>query len=156
MLAENQLLSRRTILKSSVALATVATFLSSTIARAAWPKLAYEQESLPAALNQLYGSADAAESEQISLKIPEIAENGAVVPVQVKTTLKDVKSISLFVDKNPNPLVARFKMGSTQQGVINTRIKMGHSSDVIAVVQSGNKLFKNKRFVKVTIGGCGG
>jgi sulfur-oxidizing protein SoxY len=96
------------------------------------------------------------DSGDISIKAPDIAENGAVVPVSVTTKLGSLESISILADKNASPLAASFDLGATAQGYVSTRIKMGKTSTVIAVVKSGGKLYSAKKSVKVTIGGCGG
>ncbi|MBT8141001.1 MAG: thiosulfate oxidation carrier protein SoxY, partial [Gammaproteobacteria bacterium] len=94
--------------------------------------------------------------DKISLKVPEIAENGAVVPVSVKTKLDNVSSISILVDENPTPLSATFELTPAVDADISARIKMGQSSNVRAVVKAGDKVYFTSKEVKVTIGGCGG
>jgi sulfur-oxidizing protein SoxY len=123
---------------------------------AEWPKSAFEAKSADDALKALLGASDVAESAEISIKAPEIAENGAVVPVQVETSLAQVESITLLVEKNPVPLIASFELGEDAMGFVSTRIKMGQTSPVTAVVKAGGKLYKASQEVKVTIGGCGG
>jgi sulfur-oxidizing protein SoxY len=87
---------------------------------------------------------------------PEIAENGAVVPISVATTLTDVTSISFLVSENPVVLVASYRIpAGTVPGVAN-RIKMAKTSNVIVVVEAGGKLYSATKEVKVTVGGCGG
>jgi sulfur-oxidizing protein SoxY len=95
-------------------------------------------------------------SDKIKIKAPDIAENGAVVPVSVTTSIDGVSSISLFADKNALPLTANFELGPGTEGYVSTRIKMGKTANVIAVVKAGDKLFSSSKEVKVTIGGCGG
>lgn len=96
------------------------------------------------------------ESDQVTLKIPDIAENGAVVPVTVSTDLPDVESISVIVDNNPTPLAAMFALSPQSVPEVSVRIKMGESSIVRTVVKSGGKYYSASKEVKVTIGGCGG
>ena len=122
---------------------------------AAWPKDAFTATTYDAAIQARYGAA-AAESGEIKITAPEIAENGAVVPVQVDTGLGDVESISIFVQNNPRPLAASFILGKGAGTSVATRIKMGKTSNVVAVVKSGGKLMSAKQEIKVTIGGCGG
>ena len=88
--------------------------------------------------------------------MPEIAEDGRFVNVKVKTDLPDVKSVTLLVEANPNPLTARFMMYEGMQADITTRIKMGGSSNVHAVVETAQGVFSTFKEVKVTLGGCGG
>ena len=123
---------------------------------AAWPDKAFGAESLDAAMQDLLGSSEAADSTDIKLKAPDIAENGAVVPITVDTSLEKLESISIIAENNPTPLSASFQMGPGAVGYVSTRIKMGKTSNVIAVVKSDGKLYRASKEVKVTIGGCGG
>jgi sulfur-oxidizing protein SoxY len=95
-------------------------------------------------------------STDIKLSAPPIAENGAVVPVTIKTTISGAESIALIAPNNPVPLVANFILDKGAPGYAATRIKMGKTGDVVAIVKAGDKLFSAKKEVKVTIGGCGG
>jgi sulfur-oxidizing protein SoxY len=95
-------------------------------------------------------------SDKITLGVPTIAENGAVVPVEVSTTLENVESISIVVAGNPRPLAASFELSGSVMPEISSRIKMGQTSDVMAVVKTDTGLFSTSKEVKVTIGGCGG
>jgi sulfur-oxidizing protein SoxY len=88
--------------------------------------------------------------------VPEIAENGAVVPVTISTTLENVESISIVVRNNPRPLAASFEIPAGTLPDVSSRIKMGETSDVIAVVRTNTGIYSTSKQVKVTIGGCGG
>jgi sulfur-oxidizing protein SoxY len=99
---------------------------------------------------------DGAANQDIQIKAPLQAENGAVVPIKVETSLADVKSIAIMVAKNPTPLATKVDLAGGATGYYSTRVKMGQTSDVIAYVNSGGKVFKNSAMVKVTVGGCGG
>lgn len=145
-----------TLASGAVAVAVGAGLLNPRQVLAAWPKSAFEARSVNDALNGLYGSDLAPASSDIQVDAPDIAENGAVVPVTVKTSLSNVESISIISEKNQTPLVASFNMTPSTEGYISTRIKMGESSNVIAVVKAGGKLHSARKEVKVTIGGCGG
>ena len=154
-------MQRRTFLKGTLAGGTVAVavgagLLSPQAVLAAWPKAAFESKSVQDALTNLMGSAKTDASGDIKIKAPDIAENGAVVPVSVTTTIAGVESIAILAEKNGSPLAANFQMGKGTQGFISTRIKMGKTSDVIAVVKAGGKAHAARKNVKVTIGGCGG
>jgi sulfur-oxidizing protein SoxY len=154
-------IKRRIFLKRSLAAGTVgvaaaAGLLAPQRVLAAWNKEAFEAKELPAALNALLGSSDMADSAEITVKAPDIAENGAVVPVTVDTGIKDIESISIIASNNPVPLVANFVLGAGAMGFVSTRIKMGKTGDVIGIVKAGGKLHSAKKEVKVTIGGCGG
>jgi sulfur-oxidizing protein SoxY len=108
------------------------------------------------ALKAVSGGAEVAESTAIAIKVPDIAENGAVVPIQIESTLPKIESIAILVEKNPVPLIANFKLAENGVGYISTRIKMGGTSNVVALVKSDGKYFSAKKEVKVTVGGCGG
>ncbi|MEN8133059.1 MAG: thiosulfate oxidation carrier protein SoxY, partial [Pseudomonadota bacterium] len=98
----------------------------------------------------------AADSSDITVKAPDIAENGAVVPITVSSTLTGVTSIAILVEKNARPLTASYDLAEGTEAYISNRIKMGKTSDVVAVVKADGKLYQAKKSVKVTIGGCGG
>jgi len=122
---------------------------------AARPDKAFESTDAKAVFAELFGDTPAA-SSRVAMKIPDIAENGAVVPVTVSTDLDNVESISVIVMKNPTPLAASFDLGPRALPKISVRIKMGESSIVSAVVKADSKLYSTEKEVKVTIGGCGG
>jgi sulfur-oxidizing protein SoxY len=147
---------KRSLTASAVGVAAGAGLLAPQQLLAAWNQAAFEAKEVPNALNALLGSSTTEPSEAIKIKAPDIAENGAVVPITVETTLADVESIAIIASENPVPLVASFNLGKNAQGFISTRIKMGKTGDVIGVVKAGGKLYSAKKGVKVTIGGCGG
>ena len=120
-----------------------------------WPHEAFKQKDRDSALKELYGKMPE-ESDKISLDVPEIAENGAVVPVSVDVSLPNVTSISVLVPENPFTLAASFKIPQGTAAAIGCRIKMAKTSKVIAVVESGGKLYSAAKETKVTLGGCGG
>ncbi|HEC18415.1 MAG TPA: thiosulfate oxidation carrier protein SoxY [Gammaproteobacteria bacterium] len=153
-------MKRRTFLKGTVAggmlgVAASAGLLAPRMVLAAWPEKAFKAKTVDDALNALLGTSDLSESGDIKIKAPDIAENGAVVPITVSTDMK-ADSISVVIAKNPSPLACSFDLGSNTLGFVSTRVKMGKTSDLIAVVKSGGKLHSAKKTVKVTIGGCGG
>jgi sulfur-oxidizing protein SoxY len=120
-----------------------------------YPEEAFKQKSDADAIKTLYGKAAEA-SDKVKLDAPEIAENGAVVPIAVTTTLPDVTSISFFVSENPNALAASYVIPAGTVPAIANRLKMAKTCSVIAIVESSGKLFSATREVKVTVGGCGG
>jgi sulfur-oxidizing protein SoxY len=124
-------------------------------ANAKYPEEAFKQKNEADAIKLLYGKTAEA-SDKVKLDAPEIAENGAVVPVSVSTTLADVTSISFLVSENPNALVASYKLPSGTVPTVANRIKMAKTSNVIVVVEAGGKLYSASKEVKVTVGGCGG
>ena len=122
----------------------------------AFSKAAFEAKTVADALKAL-GAGMPLESKDVLLTAPEIAENGAVVPITVATTLANARQLLVLVDKNPTSLVAKFEINEFVEPSFTTRAKMAQSSDVIAVVltSDGKALFAKKE-VKVTLGGCGG
>jgi len=154
-------MKRRTFLKGSVAAGAVsaavgAGLLTPRLVLAAWPTTAFQAKSVDSALDALSGSHALEGSDKISIRAPDIAENGAVVPVTVTTSIDGAESISIMAEKNATPLTASFVLGPGTEGFVSTRIKMGKTSSVIAVVKAGGKLYSTGKEVKVTIGGCGG
>ncbi len=123
---------------------------------AKWNKTAFAANELNNAISAKYGNMPVIDSDQVVLEAPEIAENGAVVPIKFSSYLKNVKSISVFVEKNPLPLVAAFNLGKGSSTSISVRIRMGTTSKVIVLAESDGKLHRTSQEVKVTIGGCGG
>jgi sulfur-oxidizing protein SoxY len=153
--------NRRVLLKGTLAagatgIAISAGLLTPKAVLAAWPKAAFEAKDSNAALEASLGSSSTTESADIKLKAPDIAENGAVVPVTVTSSIANTEAISIVVAENATPLAATFNLGATTNGFVSTRIKMGKTSDVTAVVKAGGKLYSTSKNVKVTIGGCGG
>ena len=136
--------------------ATAAGFLNPLFARAEWPAPFFARGDLDSSLKQLLGDNLPIKSDKIKLKIPRIAENGSLVPVTVTSSLDNVESIAILVAKNPVPLVARFTLSPDLDAMVSARIKMAETSDVIALVKSGDQYFSARQMVKVTIGGCGG
>ena len=122
---------------------------------AARPDAAFDARQLDAAVANVF-EGPVIETDQIMLKIPDIAENGAVVPVTISTDLPNVESIAVVVEKNPTPLAAMFELTEKSVPEVSVRIKMGETSPVHVLVRSGGKVFSTSKEVKVTIGGCGG
>lgn len=155
----NQL--RRRILKSTGAAGTVAVAIAagllkpSQVLAAEWNKTAFGATTVADALKDV-GAAGATESKDITVKAPDIAENGAVVPVEVTSKIPGTQSILIMVEKNNNPLVADFELHNGTEGYVSTRVKMASTSHIRAVVKAGGKSYYASKEVKVTIGGCGG
>jgi len=120
-----------------------------------WNKAAFEMKSLDDAMKAL-GAQSPGASDAIAIKAPEIAENGAVVPVTVESRLANTQSISVLVEKNPQPLAASFGIPAGTDGMVSTRLKMGQSSDVYALVRADGRFYVAKKEIKITLGGCGG
>jgi len=147
--------TKRTLMKGCFALLAVAA-LPRVLLAAVWPEKAFNATGMSAALVDLFGTDVTTATDQITLKVPEIAENGAVVPVSIKTTLENVESISILVEKNPRPMAATFEIPKGTLADISSRIKMAETSDVTAVIKTSDGIYSTARQVKVTIGGCGG
>ncbi len=153
-------MNRRTLLKRTLAVSAVSVAVSAGLLTpgqvlAAYPKAAFDAKEAGAALSAALGSSSYEHSDDIKIQAPDIAENGSVVPVTVSSDLTNVESITILAEANGTPLVASFNL-SGSEAYISTRIKMGKTGNVVAVVKSGGKLYANKKEVKVTIGGCGG
>lgn len=151
--------TRRDMLTRSaqVAMLMAAAGLLPAVARAAgYEKAAFDAKTM-AELNKALGTAAPTESADVTLTAPDIAENGAVVPVAVATTLPGVKRMLILVEKNPSVLSAMFDVSDAVEPSFSTRVKMGQSSNVyaVALMGDGKALFARKE-VKVTLGGCGG
>ena len=125
-----------------------------------WSQAAFGASDTKGAMAALFGDGktldSVADSDSIKIKAPDIAENGAVVPVSVTTSMSGVTSISILAANNSSPLTARFVLGARALPQVSTRIKMGKTSPIVVVVESDGKLYKASKEVKVTIGGCGG
>lgn len=120
-----------------------------------WPAEAFRQKTQDDAVRVLFGKTLTA-SDKVALDVPDIAENGAVVPVSVSTTLAGVTSISILVPENPFVLAATYTLAEGTLPAVASRLKMAKTSNVIAIVESGGTLYAASREVKVTLGGCGG
>jgi len=145
--------TRRILLKAGAALALL-TVLPRALLAAAWPQKAFLSTDGRQALTALLGTDQTIPSNQITLKLPEIAENGAVVPVTIRTTLENVESISVVVENNPRPLVVNFELMSRALPEVSTRIKMADTTRVLAVVKTDTGIYSTSKHVKVTLGGC--
>lgn len=153
-------MKRRLFLKASlsagaVGVAVSAGLLMPSVVLAAWNEAAFKAESMGDALKEGMGSDTLTDSTEITIGGPDNPENGAVVPVEVATTLSGVQSIALLVEKNVKPLCGVFHLGKRMKPGLSIRIKVGESGDIIAVVKSDGKLYSARKTVKVTIGGCG-
>jgi sulfur-oxidizing protein SoxY len=154
--------TRRLILKGAgvvtlIGLGIVPLDLSRAFAAAndKYPEEAFKQKSDAEAIKLLYGKT-VEPSDKVKMDAPEIAENGAVVPISVSTTLPEVTSIAFLVSENPNALIAKYNIPAGTAPSVANRIKMARTSNVIVVVEAGGKLYSATKEVKVTVGGCGG
>ena len=153
--------SRRDLLQASggatmmVMVASTGIFTSGNLHAAEWNKAAFDTKNLQDTV-KAFGGATAAESKDIAITSPDIAENGAVVPVSVTSKLDKTESIAILVEKNPNALSAAFDIPGGTEPFVSTRVKMGQTSNVYALVKADGKYFFATKEIKVTLGGCGG
>lgn len=151
---------RRNVLKagSGAALMTVlaaAGIITPGMALADWNKAAFDAKSMADTLKAL-GAGAPADSKDVQVTGPDIAENGAVVPVGVASTLPNISLVAILIEKNPNALAATFVLPEGTEASVQTRVKMGQTSNIYALVKSDGKFFMATKEIKVTLGGCGG
>lgn len=153
--------SRRWFLKIVLTSARAAVACAAVVA---WPLAAFATERNRAAFDAktlddaiaAAGVADAVDSDAITLRAPDIAENSALVHLEILSSLPDTQSILLFAEKNPQPLVAQFDLLPGMEPFVAVRIKMAESAFLRVVVKAGGKFYVTRRETKVTLGGCAG
>ncbi len=146
---------RRRLIQTGALMSLMASAgLISNAEAAAWNKAAFEAKSLDDVTKVLGGGAPQ-KSDQVILRAPDIAENGAVVPVGVETSLKATE-MAILVEKNPNAMAAMFIVPAGAEAFAATRVKMGQTSNVYALAKVDGKWLMASKEVKVTLGGCGG
>ena len=151
---------RRNVLKSGsgaalLSVLAAAGIITPGVALADWNKAAFDAKSMADTLKAL-GATAPADSKDVQLTAPDIAENGAVVPIGVASTLPNITMVAIMIEKNPSTLAATFTLPAGTEPNIQTRVKMGQTSNVFAVVKSDGKFFMTSKEIKVTMGGCGG
>ena len=151
---------RRNVLKTGsgaalLGMLAAAGVISPGMALANWNKAAFDAKSMADTLKAL-GIAGSTDSKDVQVTGPDIAENGAVVPVGVSSSLPNVSMVAILIEKNPNALAATFNLPEGTEANVQTRVKMGQTSNVYALVKSGDKFFMATKEIKVTLGGCGG
>jgi sulfur-oxidizing protein SoxY len=160
--AERMDRGRRTALKKGggatlLALVAAAGWLRPEVARAqAWNKAAFDTHNMGETMQALGGGEPAQSKDIVFFQTPDIAENGAVVPVGITSNIPKTESIAILVEKNPNMLAAVFDIPAGTEPSVTTRIKMGQSSNIYALVKADGKYYVAAKDVKVTLGGCGG
>jgi sulfur-oxidizing protein SoxY len=120
----------------------------------AWPQQAFLSEDAETAVRAVLGDAQIQPSAAIMLEAPQNAENGALVRISIETDLEDAETLTLISEPNPFPLIARFHLTPRLRGPIVTRIRMGGSGDVVAIVGQGGRYYSARRPVRVAVGGC--
>ncbi len=148
---------RRDTLKylTSGSLILLSGLLKPVAALAKWNQIAFDATDYGMAINNYFPEQQLQETDQITISVNPDIENGAVVPLKIKTNLTKPESITIFVEKNPTPLIANFDLFPACLGFVSTRIKMEQPSNIIVVVKADGKLFSTKTFVEVHEGGCG-
>lgn len=151
---------RRNVLKTGTGAAVLgalaaAGIINPGVALAEWNKAAFDAKSMADALKAL-GASQPADSGDVQLTGPDIAENGAVVPVGVSSAIPGTTMMAIMVEKNPNALAASFHLADGTEASVQTRVKMGQTSNVYALVKAGDKFYLATKEIKVTLGGCGG
>ena len=153
-------MKRRTFLKGSLAAGVTGAAVGGGLLA---PSMVFAEEavdpfaatSLEDALKALNISG-AEDSDKVTVTAPDLAENAAVVPVEVATSIEGAEEIMVFISNNPTAYAANFKLGEGIDPAVKCRFKVGKTGDIVAVVKAGDKYYTNKKAVKVTKGGCGG
>ena len=135
-------------------LAAVGLVMPGAALAADWNKSAFEAKTLSDAFKGLRAGAPA-NSADIIMRAPDIAETGAVVPIGIESKIPGTESIALLIEKNPNPLAAAFDIPAGTETMVSMRVKMGETSSVYALVKANGKYYVAKKEIKVTLGGCG-
>ena len=153
-------MDRRIFLEASLASAQIAVFAASGLLAprtllAQWPSDAFHAETLDGAMSRLLGTVDVEASDKIGIQTPDPAENGAVVPVDVRSDIPDTDAIYLFGAKNPTPALAAFELTPEIAPDISCRVKLGATGDLLAVIRANGRFYSARRAVEVVAGGCG-
>ncbi|MEQ1739494.1 MAG: thiosulfate oxidation carrier protein SoxY [Methyloglobulus sp.] len=149
--------NRRKFLKTSLAFGTTGIILLELqLAQAVWLSADFAPGSFDATMKQLLKGKTIVETDKINLNIPEIAENGALVPVTVTSSIKDIQSIAIVVEQNPVPLAIQAQLMPELETFLSARLKIASTSFVFALAETEKEFYSVKKKVKVTIGGCGG
>jgi sulfur-oxidizing protein SoxY len=160
--AERMDRGRRAVLKQGggatlLVLVAAAGWLRPEVARAqAWNKAAFDTHSMAETMQALGGGEPAQSKDIVFFQTPDIAENGAVVPIGITSNIPKTESIAILIEKNPNMVAAVFDIPPGTEPSVTTRVKMGQSSNIYALVKADGKYYVAAKDVKVTLGGCGG
>ncbi len=149
--------NRRRFLITSVAFSTAGIALfKSSLANAEWNATDFAPGPFDATMKQLLNGKPIVETDKIDLNIPEIAENGALVPVTVSSSIKDIQNIAIVIEQNPVPLAIQAALMPELEPFLSARLKIANTSFVFALAETEKVFYSIKKKVKVTIGGCGG
>ncbi len=152
---------RRDFLKKTASFSLFSLFSISSLINAKqaygkWLRNNFSAGSYESVFKQLFNDADITDTKKIKLKLPKTAENGAIVPVEIKSKLENINKVYILIEKNPVPLAAEFRLSPDVDVYIKARLKIAESCDVIVVAVGDEGLYRTRKPVKVTIGGCGG
>lgn len=147
-------MNRRTWLKSLVSVTVLAALTPIRALAALWNRQAFEAANMEGALQGL-GIGQVGPSRDIVLTAPDMAENGAIVQIEVESHIPGTEAISILVEKNPTPLIANFNFGNGAEPFVITRIKMAETSQLKAIIKAGGTYYSVGKKVDVAIGGCG-
>jgi len=153
---------RRKVLKAGGGVALYALLVAAgwlkpgDAAAQSWNKSAFEAKTLDEALKAFGGGSSAQSKDIVFVSTPDIAENGAVVPIGITSSIPKTEAIAILIEKNPNPLAAIFEIPPGTEPAIGTRVKMAQTSNVYALVKADGKYYVASKEIKVTLGGCGG
>lgn len=146
-------MQRRNVLKAAAALFMLAVAVPLRALAALWNAPAFESSNVAGARQGL-GVSGSESSVAIELVAPQMAENGAIVQIEVQSRIPGTEAIAILVEKNPTPLIANFMFSNGAEGFVITRIKMAESSKVTAIVKAGGKFYETSRHVEVSLNGC--
>ena len=153
--------TRRNVLRAGAGASLYAVLAAAGMLRpdaalaADWNQKAFEAKNLKDALDAL-GAGNPINSNDIVMTAPEIAENGAVVPVGAVSKIPGTESIAILIAKNPTALAASFDIPTGTEAAVSTRVKLAQTTDVHVLVKAQGKYYMTRKEIKVTIGGCGG
>ncbi len=152
---QRRLFLKQVISGAALLVTGIGGMLKPLLALAEWNTEAFSATTEGDAIAKFFPGRSITASDAVKIGTYDLVENGAVVPVKIDTDKPDVRTITILVEKNPNPLIASFNLSPECSGFIATRIKMDKSSDIIAVVESQGELYSARKFVEVLEGGCG-
>lgn len=146
---------RRKFMRNIAALTTSASLFNAKFANATRLSQHFSNSEFSTLLDQLFAGETIIDSPEVSISLPDIAENGAVVPITISSALDHINKIYILVEKNPTPLAAEFELSKDVAVYISARIKMAESSHVVVIAQQEDRLLRTQKWVKVMQGGCG-
>ncbi len=137
------------------AVALLTALFSRNIAYASWLPLDFSPDTYANILKRLFNDRLIIDSELLKISLPQIAENGSVVPITISSELENIQRLYILVEKNPTPLAAEFSLGAALTVYVTARIKMAESCHVVVIAEQGDRLLSGRQWVNVVLGGCG-